>query len=75
MTCLLRDSTSAADAGKFFPHMERTFIAITAAFCLAGLTACNTMRGMGEDISAFGRYISNSSGTSSSHSSPPSTGY
>jgi len=41
---------------------------------LLGLAACNTMRGVGEDISAVGRYISNSTGTTSSQSTPSHTG-
>jgi predicted small secreted protein len=41
---------------------------------LLGLTACNTMRGVGEDISAMGRYISSSTGTAPSHSTPSHTG-
>jgi predicted small secreted protein len=46
--------------------------------CLAvlfALPACNTMRGVGEDISAMGRYISDSTGTTpSSHSTPTHSG-
>jgi len=44
---------------------------LSALAVLFGLTACNTMRGVGEDISAMGRYISNSTGTAPSHSAPP----
>jgi predicted small secreted protein len=52
--------------------MMRKFLpALAAVFVLSGLTACNTMRGVGEDISAFGRYLSSSSGTSSPHTAPP----
>ena len=48
---------------------------LSAVAVLFGLTACNTMRGVGEDISAMGRYISNSTGTApSSHSTPSHTG-
>jgi predicted small secreted protein len=31
------------------------------------MTACNTVRGVGEDISAMGRYISHSTGTTPAH--------
>lgn len=42
---------------------------------LFALTACNTMRGVGEDVSAMGRYISDSTGTTpSSHSTPTHSG-
>lgn len=51
--------------------MKKILHALTAALTLGGLTACNTMRGVGEDISAFGRYLSSSTGTSSPHSAPP----
>ena len=51
--------------------MKKIFTALAAVFVLSGLTACNTMRGIGEDISAFGRYLSSSSGTSSPHTAPP----
>ena len=51
--------------------MKKILYSLTAAFALGGLTACNTMRGVGEDISAFGRYLSSSTGTSSPHSAPP----
>jgi predicted small secreted protein len=51
--------------------MKKSFPALAAVFMLTGLTACNTMRGIGEDISAFGRYLSNSTGTSSPHTAPP----
>jgi predicted small secreted protein len=50
--------------------MRKFFCGLVAILVLSGLTACNTMRGVGEDISAFGRYLSSSSGTSSSHSAP-----
>jgi len=55
--------------------MKKLFFAFAAAVTLAGLSACNTMRGMGEDISAVGRYISSSSGTSSSHHTSPPPSY
>jgi predicted small secreted protein len=55
--------------------MRKMFFALAAVATLAGLSACNTMRGMGEDISALGRYISNSSGTSSSHHAAPPPAY
>jgi len=58
-------------AGKFILSMKMILLRLTAVLALAGLTACNTMRGIGEDISAFGRYISNSTGTSAPHNSPP----
>ena len=51
--------------------MRKFFSALAAIFVLSGFTACNTMRGVGEDISAFGKYLSNSTGTSASHSAPP----
>jgi len=63
------------NTGKYSPAMRKTFCALAAAVTLAGLTACNTMRGMGEDISALGRYISSSSGTSSSHQATPPPAY
>jgi predicted small secreted protein len=51
--------------------MKKVLPALAAVLVLSGLTACNTMRGIGEDISAFGRYLSNSTGTSSPHTAPP----
>lgn len=50
--------------------MKTALLFLTAAVALAGLTACNTMRGIGEDISAFGRYVSHSTGTSAPASEP-----
>jgi len=55
--------------------MRKLFFVFAAAVTVAGLSACNTMRGMGEDISALGRYISNSSGTSSSRQATPPPSY
>ncbi len=51
--------------------MKKIVYSLAATLALSGLTACNTMRGVGEDISAFGSYLSSSTGTSSPHSAPP----
>jgi predicted small secreted protein len=51
--------------------MKANLLRLTAILALAGLTACNTMRGVGEDITAMGRYISNSTGTAPAHGGPP----
>ena len=61
--------------GKFYCVMRKFLSALVASFVLSGLTACNTMRGIGEDISAFGNYLSSSSGTSSPHSTPPPSSF
>ena len=55
--------------------MKKFFTALAAVFVLSGLTACNTMRGIGEDISAFGRYLSSSTGTSSPQTPPPPSSF
>ncbi|MEX1110360.1 MAG: hypothetical protein WEB31_01025 [Chthoniobacterales bacterium] len=56
--------------------MKKIICSLVATLALGGLTAGNTMRGVGEDISAFGRYLSSSTGTSSPHRAPtPAPGY
>ena len=56
--------------------MRTILLLVVATAALAGLTACNTIRGVGEDISALGNYLARSSGTSPSHTTPPpSPGY
>jgi predicted small secreted protein len=47
--------------------MRLFLLTLAACFAIAGLAGCNTMRGFGEDISALGRSLSNSTGTGSSH--------
>ena len=39
---------------------------MVACLAIAGLSGCNTMRGIGEDISALGRSLSNASGAAGS---------
>ena len=67
--------TTVRAVGRFYCVMRTFFCALAAIFVLFGLTACNTMRGVGEDISAFGRYLSSSSGTSSPHTPPPPSSF
>lgn len=38
--------------------MNKIFLAIIGAALLAGLSACNTVSGVGQDVSAVGRDIS-----------------
>jgi predicted small secreted protein len=45
--------------------MRRFLILCTAAFSVISFSGCNTIRGVGEDISALGRALSDSTGTSS----------
>ncbi|MFM8683976.1 MAG: entericidin A/B family lipoprotein [Chthoniobacterales bacterium] len=45
--------------------MKQLLLIGAAALSLATLAGCNTIRGVGEDISALGRALSDSTGRSS----------
>lgn len=53
-----------SNGGNYRPAMNR-LIALPIAMIVLALAGCNTVRGFGEDISAMGRALSNSTGTTS----------
>jgi predicted small secreted protein len=55
--------------------MRSILLLVAATVALSGLTACNTVRGVGEDISALGNYLARSSGTSPAHGTPPPSSF
>jgi len=44
--------------------MKRIMVLFAVAVSAVAFTGCNTIRGVGEDISAMGRALSDSTGTS-----------